>query len=339
MLANAMVSVPTSIPPLGGETPFPHVAPSVEEKLVLQPSLMLLVFILIPCVVLLFFLNCFLLFHRLPVLSLKKRAKRRGVLRVNNPCIRNDKTGHKRLKPNCLNTVTKSFCNGHCDSISQGLEATLALGECAQMFQDRLRSREYCNKVDETPRHPYSLRPPRLVSMPCCSSRSCGVTQEREMSWNEVEDGGGGIRSYSDQETEHNAAPPNTPAAAANTPGTTTPKVKFCHKTSTQMKPLGEAVPFTPLGSLLFDRASSICQQNTPTSAISSFPGPGLDSDFGVSAGISLHILSSDSDSQSWASGMEWDYYDPCYMRKNRLRRENRQHHNLPVICSRQYWV
>ncbi|XP_063815025.1 protein huluwa-like [Pseudophryne corroboree] len=336
-----MVSVATSLAPIAGGSLFPHVAPSAEEKLVLQPSLILLVFILIPCVVLLFFLNCFLLFHRLPALPLQRRHKRRGPVRGRKHCARNDKSAHIRIETSCPRPENTSMCHGHCASISRGLEATQALGESAQMYRDRLHSREWGHKLDETPGHPYSLRTPQLLAVPCCSSRSCGLSRDREMTWNEVVDGGGGTRSYSEQEMAHNAAPPNTPAAATIAPGTTTPKVKFCRQTSTQRKPVGGAVPFSPLGSLLFDHASSIPQQNTSNSAISSFPGPGLDSDFGVSAGISLHILSSDSDScsQSWVSGMEWDYYDPCYMRKNRLRRENRQNHNLPVICSRQYWV
>ncbi|XP_077319284.1 protein huluwa-like [Lithobates pipiens] len=178
--------------------------------------------------------------------------------------------------------------------------------------------------------------------MPFSSSRSCGMPQEGDRSWNEVEDDRGGTRSSSEQETTYNAAPPNTPAAAM-APGTVTPKVKFCRKTSTQRKRLKGVASFTPLGSALFDNASSIPPEDAPSYLYrnSSSTGPGLDSDFGVSAGVSLHILSSDSDSgsHSWASGMEWDYYDTCFMRKNRLRNENRQIHNLPVICSKQYWV
>ncbi|XP_075711052.1 protein huluwa-like [Rhinoderma darwinii] len=336
-----MVSVTPSLPPLvGGNTPA-HAAPSVEDKLVLQPSLTLLVFILLPCVVLLFLLNCFLLFHRLPVLYLKKRGKRRGeVSRVNNPPYRNNHAGHNnRPEPCCLD---KSMYDSYCGAISQGLEATLALGESAHASRDRLQTtREWCQKQNETPVRPYCPCPPRATSMPCCPSRSPAMFQDRGITWNEVEDGGGGIISYSEQETEQNAAPPNTPAAPQIVHGMMTPKVKCCHKTSTQRKTLG--APFTPLGSILFDHASSIPPDDMQTqySGNGSFPGPGLDSDFGVSAGISLHILSSDSDScsQSWASGMEWDYYDPCYMRKNRLRRENRQSHQLPVICSKQYWV
>ncbi|KAM4049226.1 protein huluwa-like [Anomaloglossus baeobatrachus] len=179
------------------------------------------------------------------------------------------------------------------------------------------------------------------MSIPRGSPRSSALSPVRGVSWNEVEDDGGDIISYSEQETEQNAVPPNTPAAPQMASGLMTPKVKFCHKTSTQRK--AARASLNPVGSALFDNASRIPPDDTPTrfSANSSFPGPGLDTDFGVSAGISLHILSSDSDScsQSWASGMDWDYYDPCYMRKNRLRRETFQNHQLPAICSKQYWV
>ncbi|KAM5193509.1 protein huluwa-like isoform 2-T2 [Mantella aurantiaca] len=333
------MSVPPSVVPLAGGAPSSQVAPYGEEKWSLQPSLTLLVFILIPCVVLLFFLNCFLLFHRFPALSLKKRGKRRGGSRGNNPCVR---AARCRLPPNCLKASNKSLCDGQCGSVSQGLEATLALGECAHVSLEDAQSRERRHKLDETPGLPYSVRPARMAHMPASLTRSCGLFQERGRSWDEVEDDGGGTRSITEQETTHNAAPPNTPAAAMAT-AMVTPKVKFCRKTSTQRKRLQGIASFTPLGSLLFDNASSIPPEVTPTCLFhnSSSTGPGLDSDFGVSAGVSLHILSSDSDSgsHSWASGMEWDYYDPCYMRKNRLRKENRQNHNHPVICSKQYWV
>ncbi|KAM9331058.1 protein huluwa-like [Gastrophryne carolinensis] len=333
------MSVSPSLSPLGGGTPSSHVAPSQEDKLVLQPSLTLLIFILIPCVVLLFFLNCFLLFHRFPGLNFKKRGKRRGGSRGSNnnyPCVRSAQTAHVRAPPGCPHTSNKSSCDGCGASINQGLEATMALGESAHVSLDRHQW-----KLEETPECPYLLRLPRVGPMRGSLSRSCVISQDSGRSWDEVEDDGGGTRSYSDQETRHNA-PPNTPAVAM-APGTVTPKVKFCRKTSTQRKRLQGLASITPLGSLMFDNASSIPLEDTPTlfSRNSSLPGPGLDSDFGVSAGISLHILSSDSDSgsHSWASGMEWDYYDPCYMRKNRLRKDGRQNQNIPVICSKQYWV
>ncbi|XP_069820961.1 protein huluwa-like isoform X2 [Dendropsophus ebraccatus] len=280
-----MVSVTPSLPPIVGGNPTAQAAPSVEEKLALQPSLTLLVFILLPCVVLLFLINCFLLFHRLPVLPLKKKGKRRGgVSRGNNPACRNNSTGpNNRPEPG---GPDKSTYDSYCAAVSQGLEATLALGESAHASVDRLQTtREWCHKQNETPVRPFYLRPPHAPSVSCCPTGSPAMSQDRRIIWNEVEDGGGGGGriSYSELESAQNAAPPNTPAALQILPGMMTPQVKYCNKTSTQRKTLG--APFTPLGSVLFDHASSIPPDDTPTrsSGNSSFLGPGLDSDFGVS--------------------------------------------------------
>uniref|UniRef100_A0A3B3DDV0 Huluwa n=1 Tax=Oryzias melastigma TaxID=30732 RepID=A0A3B3DDV0_ORYME len=64
-------------------------------------------------------------------------------------------------------------------------------------------------------------------------------------------------------------------------------------------------------------------------------PGPGLDSDFGASA-VSLRILSADSDGLSngvLASALEWDYYDPCYVKQNNIPKHK---HPIPAIHTRQ---
>ncbi|CAB1332392.1 unnamed protein product [Coregonus sp. 'balchen'] len=71
----------------------------------------------------------------------------------------------------------------------------------------------------------------------------------------------------------------------------------------------------------------------------SSTVGPGLDSDFGASAGVSLRILSADSDGLTngvWASGMEWDYYDPCYVRERNI---PKQKDHKPELHTKHYWV
>ncbi|KAL7844868.1 hypothetical protein SRHO_G00234070 [Serrasalmus rhombeus] len=74
-------------------------------------------------------------------------------------------------------------------------------------------------------------------------------------------------------------------------------------------------------------------------STSSSAAGPGLDSDFGASAGVSLRILSADSDGfpgATWASGLEWDYYDPSYVTQNHVPKHR---HHAPPITIKQYWV
>ncbi|KAM8960954.1 protein huluwa-like [Pelodytes ibericus] len=321
---------------LEGPTLSTRLVPSVEETSLLQPSLALLVFILIPCVVLLVFLNCFLLLHRF---SAKKNGKRRGLPAARYPCIRVNKNGHARLRPSYVTPSSKDHGCLTSANVTQCLEATLAVGAGFQ---------EGCPKLVITPSDYESCpsRPACVMAMPCCSCSwrlrrpSCCVkSQEKLMGWNQVEDCGGGghsqcTRSSSQIETPHGGVPPNTPAAATTTSGVT-PRVKFCHKTSTQRKCQGGSAPFTPLGSINFERVSNVCHDDYMAQL------QGLDSDFGVSAGVSVHILSSDSDtcSQLWTSGMEWDYYDPCYMRRNRHRKDNHHNRHHPGICSKQYWV
>ncbi|XP_029108887.1 protein huluwa [Scleropages formosus] len=86
---------------------------------------------------------------------------------------------------------------------------------------------------------------------------------------------------------------------------------------------------------------SSIPAENSVfvTSASSSTGGPGLDSDFGASAGVSLRILSCDGEGLSEAipaSGLEWDYYDPCYVSQNHVPRHM---FHMPTVTAKQYWV
>ncbi|XP_075431477.1 protein huluwa-like [Ascaphus truei] len=346
-----MVTLTPSYSPPDGGTSAVHPTPSVEERLVFQPVLTLLVALLIPCVVLLFLLNCFLLFHRLPAFSLKKRGKRRGAVRSRYPCLRVSQDGRTTI----ATTSSRPLCKGcHGSGSVQGLEAALAKGEGGQGSRNRPPSRDGSHKANGTVSNPgsCSLRPACVISVPCCSARrpwnppACVRPPERTMGWVQVGDGVGshgvesqGTESTSELEARYNAVPPNS-SEAETAPGVT-PKVKFPHKTSTQRKAPGGSVFFTTLDSMHFDQASCIPHGDTSVQLGHTLPGPGLDSDFGASAGISMHILSSDSDtcSQSWALGMEWDYYDPCYMRSNRHRRDPRWNHHPPMLCSKQYWV
>uniref|UniRef100_A0A8C6NL63 Huluwa n=1 Tax=Nothobranchius furzeri TaxID=105023 RepID=A0A8C6NL63_NOTFU len=55
--------------------------------------------------------------------------------------------------------------------------------------------------------------------------------------------------------------------------------------------------------------------------------------------GVSLRILSADSDGLSngvLSSALEWDYYDPCYVKQNNI--PNHTHHRA-VMHTKQYWV
>uniref|UniRef100_A0A3Q3ML18 Protein huluwa-like n=1 Tax=Mastacembelus armatus TaxID=205130 RepID=A0A3Q3ML18_9TELE len=122
--------------------------------------------------------------------------------------------------------------------------------------------------------------------------------------------------SDSETETRVNLVPPNSPTVSDVNPGVSV------H---------------------MFDKADGQCEHMNPSSESSSLNtsavGPGLDTDFGASAGVSLRILSTDSDGLSndvLASALEWDYYDPCYVKQNNVPKH--QHHR-PAMHTKQYWV
>lgn len=56
-------------------------------------------------------------------------------------------------------------------------------------------------------------------------------------------------------------------------------------------------------------------------------------------SGVSLRILSADSDGLSngvLSSAMEWDYYDPCYVKQNHVPKHE---HRRSAAHAKQYWV
>ncbi|KAJ1211415.1 hypothetical protein NDU88_006775 [Pleurodeles waltl] len=220
-------------------------------------------------------------------------------------------------------------------AVSQGLDVAPALG-------DGLRSRDGPRKPDGTlrDREVCALRPAIVVTVSQAprSLREQPLGGRDRRGWSQGRLSQGTVSS-SDLEGRASQVPPNTPVS---TPGPrATPVVQYAQKTSTQRKRQGNPILIvSPVDSVHFEHASTIRHDHTaiPFSANSSSAGPGLDSDFGASAGVSLRILSSDSEScsYSWVSGMEWDYYDPGYKRRNQRRM---QRHQFPILCSKQYWV
>ncbi|TNN43291.1 hypothetical protein EYF80_046511 [Liparis tanakae] len=93
------------------------------------------------------------------------------------------------------------------------------------------------------------------------------------------------------------------------------------------------------LARLVFDKVDMYTDPHSEASSPNASPlGPGLDSDFGASAGVSLRILSADSDGLSngvLASVLEWDYYDPCYVKQNNLPKHK---DHRPAVHTKQYW-
>ncbi|XP_039614271.1 protein huluwa [Polypterus senegalus] len=150
----------------------------------------------------------------------------------------------------------------------------------------------------------------------------------------------------SDSEVERaQRVPPNSPAVPLPLPPPhrDKPKRRGMRRSSTMsLQNERHIVIMSPVDSIRFEYASSIPHEETQfiNSGNASTLGPGLDSDFGASAGISLRILSSDSEGCAnalWASGLEWDYYDPNYKKRNHMLKQ--MHHQLPAVCTKQYWV
>ncbi|XP_029437504.1 protein huluwa-like [Rhinatrema bivittatum] len=316
-------------------------APGGGAMLALQPLLTLLVALLIPCLLLLFLLNCLLLLCWLPDFARRKRKWRArqgdeqwsyaadpGVV-VSSMRRPSSSCPELRVAPGC--------------TMSVGIGQALALGEGGQVPRVRPWSAEGLQTPHSTAQVQEMgfLRPPGSAAPSMASRKQLPRKRapQRPSSSNRAR-GFPVTPSSSDLEAGPSQVPPNTPespAAAAEMP-----RVKHAGKTSVQRRRRSDVVlTVSPPDSVRFDYVGGGVPRDgvvMPVSADSSSAGPGLDSDFGASAGVSLRILSSDSDScsHSWISGLEWDYYDPGYKRRAQRRR---QRHQLPILCSKHYWV
>ncbi|XP_065454695.1 protein huluwa-like [Chrysemys picta bellii] len=130
-----------------------------------------------------------------------------------------------------------------------------------------------------------------------------------------------------------------------------TPKGTFPQRRTSTQRTARTAHPTfpTPVGLVPFEYGSSIRQgddEPAPSNSanFTASLGPGMDSDFRASAGISLRVVSSDSEEGAGmagrcpqaSGGLEWDYYDPSYKRRQaQLCRPPK----LPLTCSQQYWL
>ncbi|XP_066474039.1 protein huluwa-like [Tiliqua scincoides] len=156
----------------------------------------------------------------------------------------------------------------------------------------------------------------------------------------------GTASSASDLNKHPVLVPPNSPVTTTGSRGVPGRGFSSCH-TSTQSKLRSCSRTVWPSHVHLapFEYGSSI-QRNEERTGLNSAnftasQGPGLDSNFGASAGISVRILSSDSEESPSAAQphpqqlgqFEWDYYDPGYKQRTRLPQQ------LPQICSKQYWL
>ncbi|KAM9307094.1 protein huluwa [Pholidichthys leucotaenia] len=264
----------------------------------LVANLTLVVLLLVPCVVLVLLLNCFFLGYKLLVLS-----RRSTSCRV--------KQEHREmLLPQRvrLADLASSPLQGGGTAFTSPSEPVLT----HPVTSSRTSSRERLGLLrPDWATGSGSLRPPSTIqaTSPAGWCRSAPVLPQNDASGTE---------------TRVAIAPPESPMNEGEYVG-------LIHRSSTYDNLAG----VNP-GAAVFDKVEAECE----TSCLnSSAVGPGLDSDFGASAGVSLRILSADSDCLSngvLASTLEWDYYDPCYVKQNNVPKHQ---HCRPAIHTKQYWV
>ncbi|GAA6105303.1 protein huluwa isoform X1 [Tachysurus ichikawai] len=304
-------------------------SPELRESLQVS-SLTLLVLVLIPCVVLLLLLNCLLLGYKLLQFARGKRARYgpESVLLNSSSSLStrqriarfNDDASYGPVRKTKYASVSEPMLAPPItSSLSSSAERRAACGQ-------RCRSEALARPDGATYAGSGSLRVPSTLLGASGSRGSRAWRRSAPV-----------ILQSSDSEIEReNVAPPNSPEQLVTQIRHGSLPVMMRRSSTVEL----ELVSLDKVH-LEGELISSIPQEmscfiaSTSTSAA----GPGLDSDFGASAGVSLRILSADSDGfpgATWASGLEWDYYDPSYVTQNHVPKHR---HHAPPITTKQYWV
>ncbi|AWP15457.1 Hypothetical protein SMAX5B_013858 [Scophthalmus maximus] len=313
----------------------PTTAPTLTEGYPVT-NLTLVVLLLIPCVVVLLLLNCLFLGYKLVVLSRGGGRTRGGaeelllrstlprVGRVSDVAFAPLHGGRRAYvsvsEPVLPHPVTSSRASSR-ERAGLGHRTRLlrpdgATGSGSLRAPSTIRATSPEAAFSPRPDPPSGSRPHGVGGARWC--RSAPLLPQS---------------SDSEAETRVNLVPPNSPTQQ-------TERVGYMYRSSTY----GMLTDVNPAAAArVFDKVEMECEYSNLPSETScpntSAVGPGLDSDFGASAGVSLRILSADSDGLSngvLASALEWDYYDPCYVRQNNVPRHK---HPRPAIHTKQYWV
>ncbi|KAK9532547.1 hypothetical protein VZT92_009927 [Zoarces viviparus] len=295
-------------------------------------NLTLVVILLIPCVVILLLLNCLFLGYKLLNLSEKKQRRKR-------------EDAEEMLLQSTLRRVRRGSDVAF-PSLQNQRRAYMSLSEPVlphPVTSSRASSRERAGgdhriRLLMPDGGSGSMRAPSTIR---ATSSGAGFTPRLDLPSGSRMYSTGKARwcksapvlpqsSGSEAETRLNLVPPNSPTEE-------TEHVGHLRRSST-FQMLTDVNP-----DVMFDKVGTECVFTNPPSEASylntSAVGPGLDSDFGASAGVSLRILSADSDGLSsgvLASALEWDYYDPCYVKQNNLPKHK---HHRPAVHTKQYWV
>ncbi|XP_053264208.1 protein huluwa-like [Podarcis raffonei] len=286
-----------------------------EQTRALQPTLRLLVGLLIPCLLLLFLLNLLLLLGWRPTC---RRVGRRelGQAPPASPQLFQVVSGSAVLRQDGKGRVVLQQLLQPAEGPGGPRAFPLPMscsGRAAASSGSRSRG---------TP------RPHRSSQAPLRGHPGNGASR-------------GTVSSSSDQDKQTILVPPNTPESGSGTGGIPDGTFSRCH-TSTQNKVCRSSRPVsaTHPQAVPFEHGSSIrCEDQRAQLNSANFTasqGPGLDSDFGASAGVSVRILSDCEASPGTpllGRLFEWDYYDPTYKREDQLSRQ------LPPVRSKQYWL
>ncbi|XP_053334004.1 protein huluwa isoform X1 [Clarias gariepinus] len=302
--------------------------PSSELRESLQvSSLTLLVLVLIPCVVLLLLLNCLLLGYKLLLFARRKRARHGSesvLLRSSSSLSTRQRIARFTDDPSFGPVRKTKYASVSEPMLAPPITSSLtSSAERRAACGQRCRSEALARPDGATYAGSVSLRVPSTV---------LGASGSR--AWRKSAPV---LLQSSDSEMEReNVAPPNSPEQLVTQSRHGSLPMMMRRSSTVEL----ELVSVDKIH-MEDELISSIPQETSCfiASASSSAAGPGLDSDFGASAGVSLRILSADSDGfpgATWASGLEWDYYDPSYVTQNHVPKHR---HHAPPVTTKQYWV
>ncbi|KAK7896485.1 hypothetical protein WMY93_021810 [Mugilogobius chulae] len=289
------------------------------------PNLTVVVLLLIPCVVILLLLNCLFLGYKLLILSKKTNIREDTEAML----LQSTLHGARRLSDVAFPPLQsrRAYMSLSEPVLPHPVTSSRASSKDRPGFEHRTRLLRPDGATGSG-----SLRAPSSIrATPRLDLRSGAYHQSEWCKSAPLL-----LRRSSDSETDTrvNLVPPNSPmqeeAGNEGQPCSSSP-----YDPRPDMNPAG--------AEHLFDKLDMECELSNPLSEVSciltSAVGPGLDSDFGASAGVSLRILSADSDGLSngvLASALEWDYYDPCYVKQNHVPKLK---HHRPLMHTKQYWV
>ncbi|XP_030006122.1 protein huluwa [Sphaeramia orbicularis] len=320
-------------------------------------QLTVVVLLLIPCVLLLLLLNCLFLGYKVLVLSKQTRRQVRPdpeqVLLQTRRQVRPDP--EQVLLQSPVHRVPRLSDLVFPQQLQDGTRAYMSLSEPVlphPVTSSRASSRERPG-LGPGPGHRIRLlRPDGATGGGSGSLRAPSTIPAASSGFSPRLDLASGSRTYSTSKGEWRKSGPVPPRSSGsetdtrvdivppNSPMPEAEDVAHIHRSSTYDM-LTDVNPGVVVH--LFDKVDTQCGYPDPPSEGSglnvSTVGPGLDSDFGASAGVSLRILSADSDGLSngvLSSVLEWDYYDPCYVKQNNV---PKYIHHRPAMHMKQYWV